>query len=292
MNILLIGHKGYLGTGLFKYLSKNHKIIGWDKEEDLFNLTTSILIKEKIDVVLNFSVAADRQSTIFMIDSPTDLVNVQGSHHLAHILKGTDVGWFHISTREVFKTAYGHKDITHTKQGYRPKYLVDEEFEISPPNCYGKSKLMGEFISESHPKSNVIRLSTCYTDFDHMWGNWIVKMIKSALQGKTVSLAGGGLQFRDPLHINDLGHLIELLIYKNIWGKKINAGGGDKNLISLDEFIRTAIPHVQTEESPGGDYGFAFNNNKAENLTGWKPKVLFRERIPIIVKNISQRISK
>ncbi len=291
MNVLLIGHEGYLGRGLHAYLGPRHRVIGWDKKEDLFKLDAAALARADVELVINLSVMADRGSPAFMVDAPTDAVNVEGARHLARILKGSPITWIQMSTREVLGPVYGPKDVTKTKAGLRPKFLVDETFPYAPRNFYGKSKLIAEFYSESHPFSAVIRLTTCYTDYDHPAGNWVVHLIRAAVQGKPVPLTNGGRQFRDPLHVDDLGALIERVHEKKVFGERLHAGGGRKNLISLDEFVRCADPEVRIEKKPGGDHGFAFDNRKATRLTGWEPKVLVREKIPLIAENVRRGVS-
>jgi nucleoside-diphosphate-sugar epimerase len=241
-------------------------------------------------MLINLSVIADRQSQTFQAGAPTDQVNVMGARYLAEIIKGSEIVWIQMSTREVLGPIYTINDVIETEAGYRPKFLVNEECAYAPFNFYGKSKIMAEFISESHPYSNVIRLTTCYTDYDHPAGNWVVSLIRAAVQGKSVSLTQGGLQFRDPLHIDDLGRLMELLCEKKIYGHKIHAGGGNQNMISLLEFVRIANPEVKIEKAPGGDYGFAFDIKKASKLTGWVPQILIRDRIPAIAENIRRGI--
>jgi nucleoside-diphosphate-sugar epimerase len=191
-----------------------------------------------------------------------------------------------MSTREVLGPIYTEADVVQVDGDYRPKFLVNEGAPYSPGNFYGKSKIMAEFISESHPKSSVIRLTTCYTDYDHPGGNWMVALVKAAVNGRPVSLTRGGRQFRDPLHIDDLGRLMEAIHSSNAWGEKFHAGGGDANMISLLEFVLTANPGVKVEQAPGGDFGFAFDNSKASKMTGWSPRILVRERIPVLVENI------
>ncbi len=293
MNILLVGHEGYLGRALFAYLGRRHRVFGWDKKENIFNISASFLAQENIEALINFSVVADRQSRTYQLDAPADEVNVAGARHLARTLKGSDIAWFQMSTREIFGSVYGPKDVIKTKAGYRPKWLVDETFPFAPQNFYSKSKLIAEFISESHPRSNVIRLSTCYTDFDFSGGNnWVVQLGRAAVLDKSVSLTRGGLQFRDPLHIDDLGRLIERLFERKIFSERIHAGGGKRNLISLKEFVSLAEPAVKIKKLAGGDNGFAFDNRKAFRLTGWKPQVLFRDKIPAIVQNIRLGIAQ
>jgi nucleoside-diphosphate-sugar epimerase len=286
MNILLIGHEGYLGTGLHSYLRRKHRVIGWDKKENLFKLDAAFLARENIEALINLSVVANLQSKTFQVDTPSDEINVGGARHLARILKGSQIAWFQFSTREVLAPIYELKDVILTKAGYRPKFLVDESHPYAPRNCYGKAKIMAEFISESHPFSNVIRLTSPYTDNNHPTGGWVLQLTKKIVAGEPVTLTQGGEQFRDPLHTDDLGRLMELLCERKVFGEKFHAGGGEKNLISLKEFVLTADPAAKIVNAEGGDYGFAFDNAKARQLAGWEPQVLVREKIPVIVANI------
>lgn len=292
MKILLIGHEGYLGRGLHAWLARGHDVLGWDVKEDLFTLSPEVLERHGIEAVINLSVAADRRSTRFLAGEPTDAVNVGGARHLAALLKGTGVPWIQMSTREVLGPVYGAEDVLETADGYRPRFLVGEEAPYAPFNFYGKSKVMAEFIAESHPESAIIRLTTCYTDDDHPGGNWMVSMVRAAVRGTPLVLNGGGRQFRDPLHVEDLGRLMEQILRQRIFGERLHAGGGEANLISLLEFVRLANPEAQVEVAPGGDFGFAFDNAKARRLTGWEPRILVRDRIPVLVAHIGQGLTR
>ena len=286
MNILLIGHEGYVGRGLFEYLSRDHRVLGWDKKEDLFALDAALLARKNIEVAINLSVMADRAGATIQIDTPGDKVNIGGARHLARILKGSEITWFQFSTREVLGPIYTPRDVRKTKAGYRPKILIDESYPYAPRNAYAKSKIMAEFISESHPFSNIIRLTTGYTDNYQAVAGWMLTLITAAVEGKLVTLTRGGEQFRDPLHTDDLARLIELICRKKIFGEKFHAGGGKKNYISLKEFVRLANPKVKILKAKGGDYGFAFDISKARKLTGWEPRILLRDKMPVIVENV------
>ena len=290
MNIILIGHEGYLGSGMYSYLSRKHKVFGWDRKENMFSLDAAYLAQNQIEMVINMSVALDRHGKNFQVGSPSDEVNVGGARHLAKILKGTEIAWIQMSTREVLGPIYRRDDVVDTPAGFRGKFLIHEEYPYAPLNSYGKSKVMSEFISESHPNSNVIRLTTCYTDHGNSPGSWVVNLIKAVVKGQPVSLTQGGLQFRDPLHVDDLARLIELLHVKKVRGEKIHAGGGANNLISLREFVEIAQPGTEIKTADGGDFGFAFDIAKAHRLTGWNPQVLIREKIPVIAQNIRREL--
>ena len=291
MNILVIGHEGYIGTGLAAYFRRNHRVVGWDVREDLFKLTEADLRRERIDLLVNLSVAADRQSAVYKVDEPTDIVNAQGVRHLTKLLKGTSIPFIQMSTREVLGPVYTRRDVVKTPHGYRPRLWVSETQPYAPSNFYGKSKILSEFFCESHPQSCVIRLTTCYTDYAHSAANWVVSLIRSAVQGRPVTLTQGGQQFRDPLHVDDLGRLMELVCEKQAFGQTLHAGGGESNLISLHEFVRRVDPQVKINKAPGGDFGFAFDIGKARELTGWVPEIQIRDRIPVVAENLRDNIT-
>lgn len=286
MNILILGHRGYLGSAMAVELKKRHRVLGWDAEEDLFRLTPELLRGEGVEVLINLAVMSDRASGAYTVDDPTDRVNVEGARHLARILKGTEIGWFQLSTKDVFGPVLGPRDVLKRASGNRPRTLVEDDQPFSPRTFYAKSKLVAEFLSETHPRANVIRLSTCYTDFDHPKGNWVVGLLKKALTGEPVPLTAGGRQFRDPLHVNDLAALIEELAAKGLYGHKLNAGGGRKNVLSLKEIVRLAAPKARLKSLPGGDHGFAFSNRRVYGLASWRPRILLRDRIPALVENL------
>jgi nucleoside-diphosphate-sugar epimerase len=63
-------------------------------------------------------------------------------------------------------------------------------------------------------------------------------------------------------------------------------------MISLAEFVRIADSSVAIDTAPGGDYGFAFDITKAQQLCGWSPTISVRERIPLVADNIRRGIDQ
>jgi len=291
MNILLIGHSGYVGSGLFRYLSYKHKVIGWGRKEDIQYIGTPGLKKLGISVVINCAAIIDRITSNYIIDSPSDLVNVIGMRKLVSALEDTDIKLIYISTKDVYGSVYSKKDVNEDDYSYKLKYLVDDNQPFSPESIYGKSKLIGEFLAESYRLSTVIRLSTCYTDYDHYRGHWIPNVIKSLQKKNQVVITNKGKQTRDILHVDDLGRLIEIVIESSQNGNKINAGGGPDNIISLLQMIHLVDNNAETINADGSDYGFAFNNRLAEELYKWRPNILFSERLETIKENLFKGIS-
>ena len=290
MNFLIVGHEGYLGSGLYTYLEKKHKIYGWGREKDILKLNLSDLTSLGIDVIVNCAVICDRVSTIYKVDSLSHRVNVDGVRNILGQIQGSKIKFIQISTKDVFGSVYTKTDVEEETTRYNPHFSVDDEFPYRPETIYAKSKMISEFLSESHSNSIVIRLSSCYTDSYHPRGNWVVRMIKSILQGDPVLVTNGGKQVRDLLHVDDLGRLIEILVAGTHWGLKVNAGGGSENCFSLLEFINMVCPQAQIRYKDGGDYGFVFNNRLVNDVIGWRPEILFKDRLPRIIDSVKKHL--
>jgi nucleoside-diphosphate-sugar epimerase len=291
MTILLVGHEGYIGSGLLRYLQAHHKVIGWGRKQDVCTLSASILKELKITAVVNCATVMDRVSTCFNMGSESDVVNIGGTRALVAALKGSEIRLIHLSTKDVFGEVYSCNDVEEGEFYYKPKFLVDDDQPFQPKTIYAKTKLVSEFIAESHPWTVVIRLSSCYTDFDHHRGNWIVSLTKTLLQKKPVTVTNGGKQFRDLLHVDDLGKLVNCILESDNYNVKFNAGGGSGNILSILEVIRMIEPTAEIVKTYGSDYGFAFNNRFVTELFAWRPRILFDEKLLIIRKNINSKKS-
>ena len=287
MKILLTGDEGYVGSGLRRYLQQAHEVIGWNSQKNVCTLKQSTLKELKIDAVVNCAAIMDRITPNFQVDSPTDLVNVGGARALARALKGTKIPLVHISTKDVFGKLYTLDDLIEEEKAYRPKFRVDDDQPFRPESIYAKSKLIAEFILEDHPETVTVRLGSCYSDFDHDKGSWIVKVAKKIQAGEPITVSHNGKQFRDLLHSDDLGSLIEIILKSNCFGIKLNAGGGRENTLSVREVIYMYSQDAKVQESADdGDYGFVFSNKRVEQKFNWHPKIRFTDQVPIILENI------
>lgn len=282
MRILLVGHRGYLGSGLARALGERHEVIGWGSDDDVTTITPSRLRELAPDAVVNCAVAYDRASSVIEVGSATDRVNVSGARALVEALRHTSVRLVQISSKDVFGPVYGPGDVVERPTRYEPLFAVDERQPFDPRTAYAKSKLIAEFIAESHPLSTTIRLSSILTDLYHPRGAWILQMIRAAVQGEPVTIEGSGKQVRDPLHVDDVAQLIERVLGADgatVGRLKLNAGGGSQNLLSVQEVVDLIGTDVRVREAPGGDLGFAFDNGLAERVLGWRPRVFVRDRI-------------
>ena len=114
----------------------------------------------------------------------------------------------------------------------------------------------------------------------------MVNIIRASLEGRHITVTHNGKQFRDPLHTDDLGRLIERIVQKKLYGESFNAGGGARNYVSIVEFLDLIGSRSRLKKIPGTDYGFAFDISKAKKLAGWTPTAPLKVHLPILIKNI------
>jgi CDP-paratose 2-epimerase len=291
MKILLAGHEGYVGTALQKvFQSQSHEVIGYGRKQDLLSLRPSFLEKNEIGLVVNCATAMDRVGTRYVLGCADEQVNVMGTRNLVDALKDSSIPLVHISTKDVYGSVYSKRDVDEKATRFEPRFEIDDEQPFSPKTVYAKTKLMGEFIAESHPRTNIVRLTSCYTSESHRRGNWVVGFCRSVRDEKKVQISGNGKQLRDLLHANDLGALILKMAESGRWGYSLNAGGGYSNAHSIVEVLDMIDPKAEREFTPGGDYGFVSSNRIAKEVFEWTPKILFQEQVRIINSNIRKEL--
>lgn len=287
MNILLTGHEGYLGSRLRGFLEEQgHTVIGLGRKQDLGSITRAKLDQDQVELVINCAAAADRRNTRYTMGNADEQVNVMAIRQLVQALQGTEIGLLHLSTKDVYGEVYTPEQVTETANRLVPDFTVNEKQPFRPQTIYAKTKLMGEFIAEAHPKTTIVRLSSGYTGQPHRRGNWILHFCRAAHTGASVQINGSGKQLRDPLHIDDLGRLLLLLWEKNAWGFTLNAGGGPTSAFSILEVLEMIKPHLPRTFGPGGDLGYVTDNSLAQKLVGWEPALSFPAELQALMEQV------
>lgn len=290
MTLLITGHEGYVGSGLLAYFRERGSIAGWGRRDDIASLTPQVLERLDITAVVNCATAMDRTCTFYDAASTDHRVNVEGTRAVVAASQAVGVPLIHISTKDVFGSVYGPDDLVDEGDRDRPKFSIGGDYPFRPQTVYAKSKLISEFFTESHPQAAVVRLATCYTDFFHHRGNWMMRMAAALLAGQPVTVTGTGKQCRDPLHVNDLGHLIERLLASRSFGIKVNAGGGGHNVLSVLDVIRMFRADADIHFGGGdSDRGFVCDNSAAKAACQWTPSICFADRVGTILANITGR---
>jgi CDP-paratose 2-epimerase len=291
LRILLTGNQGYIGVGLQKYFEhRGHSVVGWPRQRDILSLHNSDLIENNIDLVVNAAAAMSRNLSTYQSGGLDERVNFLGVRHLVAEMSGSKVPLVHISTKDIYGDVYSLDELTDDGVRLMPNREVDDDQALNPVTLYAKTKLMGEFALSEYPYANAIRLSSGYTDFFHRRGNWMSSFIQNILAGEPLTLNGSGRQVRDPLHANDLGHLILKMVESNKWGYRVNAGGGHANAISILEFARLISNQAKIKFAGRGDTGFISNNRLARQEFDWVPEISIRKRVGTLIENIKGKI--
>lgn len=219
MKILLLGHKGMLGSDLLARLSSEHEVIGMDKEE--IDIISPDACKNAInetapDMVINAAAYTNVDACENNKKECFD-VNAEAVKNICEACRNKKIKIVHFSTDYVFDGT--------AREPYK------EDNPCNPINVYGESKLAGENYLQS--------LSTDYLLIRTSWlfgrkGNNFVKAILEKAKAKTYiadsmekanakpakpsTLEVVDDQIGSPTYTKDLAAAVALLIEKNSQG--------------------------------------------------------------------------
>ena len=192
MRILLTGHRGFIGSHLFKRLSINHDVLGIDLL-DGDNLLTCNLPPD-VDLVIHLAGKSGVRSSI---NDPGDywFNNVEASRRLFERYKNIRILYASSSTV------------------YEPHL-----------NPYAASKYMVEEIGAGHSDALAMRFHTVYSEKTRA-GMFVDLLLTGKLEYVTA-------HYRDFIHIDDLMDAIELLIERPHVKGELDIGTGEPIKIS------------------------------------------------------------
>ena len=172
---------------------------------------------------------------------------------------------------------------------------IGEERPLNFHSPYGCSKGSADQYVMDYSRTYgvpavVFRMSCIYGP--HQLGTedqgWIAHFIKCALEDRTITLYGDGMQVRDVLFVDDLVDALSKAAHNtdSLSGQAFNIGGGVRNTVSLIELL-DLIEHlhgrkVQAEFShwrTGDQRYYVSDTRKFERATGWSPRVSVRDGV-------------
>ncbi len=196
MRILILGHKGMLGSELMLRLAGAHHVAG--RDVDAFDLTSEgdcgrVVQECSPEVVIN----AAAYTNVDGCESNRELcfaVNAVGVKNIALACRGRGITIVHFSTDYIFDGRKG------TPYG--------EEDPPAPINVYGASKLEGErFLQDLAENYLLIRTAWLYGRHGN---NFVKTILKKASTVKTLEVVDD--QIGSPTYARDLAAAVELLI--------------------------------------------------------------------------------
>ncbi len=199
MKILVLGHKGMLGSDLVSTLSLSHDVTGKDIED--FDISSAgdcrdVVLESGADVVVN----AAAYTNVDGCESNREgcfSVNAEGVKNVALICKDRNIKIVHFSTDYVFDGTKGSP------------YL--EADVCNPINVYGESKMEGELYLREI-SDNYILLRTAWL-YGKNGKNFVKSIIKKARNVKKLEVVDD--QFGSPTYTVDLAAAVKVLIEGN-----------------------------------------------------------------------------
>jgi CDP-paratose 2-epimerase len=244
-----------------------------------------------------YHLAAQVAVTTSVVDPRTDFeVNAGGTLNLLEAMRrrSDPPGLLFTSTNKVYGDYIGADDLAETATRYvctrdRQGAGVDETQPIDLYSPYGCSKGAADQYVLDYARiydlpAAVFRMSCIYgpRQFGTEDQGWVAHFLRSALDGRPLTVFGDGKQVRDLLFVDDL---IEALTLCQAHmgacrGKAFNIGGGPDNSVSLLELldlleqIGVGRPEVAFADwRPGDQLLYLSDTRRFRGLTGWAPRV-------------------
>jgi dTDP-4-dehydrorhamnose reductase len=202
VKILLLGHKGMLGSDLLLKLSMEHEVVGMDKEE--IDIVSASECKKSIkDITPDIVINAAAYTNVDGCETAKDecfAVNAEAIKNIAVACRDKNIRIIHFSTDYIFDGA--------AKQPYK------EDHQSNPINTYGASKMAGErYLRSLSDNYLLIRTAWLYGVNGKNFVQTILEKVKTTKKLTVVDDQTGS-----PTYTKDLAAAVDLLIKQNAKG--------------------------------------------------------------------------
>jgi dTDP-4-dehydrorhamnose reductase len=202
VKILLLGHKGMLGSDLLLKLNMGHEVAGLDKEEiDIVSASECKAAVKDIEPEIVINAAA--YTNVDGCETAKDecfAVNAEAVKNIAEACHDKNILIIHFSTDYVFDGT--------SKQPYK------EDHQCNPVNTYGASKMAGERYLRSLSE-NYILIRTAWL-YGVKGRNFVQTILEKVKTTKKLTVVDD--QVGSPTYTKDLAAAVDLLIEQNAKG--------------------------------------------------------------------------
>ena len=202
MKILLLGHKGMLGTDLLTQMRLHHEVVGMDQDE--IDITSSADCAKAIeDTAPQIIINAAAYTNVDGCETAKEecfAVNAEAVKNIATACGNKNIRIVHFSTDYVFNGS--------ESSPYK------EEDNCDPINIYGASKLAGEQYLQSLAQNYII-IRTAWL-YGANGKNFVRTILEKAKTTPKLTVVDD--QIGSPTHTKDLAAAVDHLIKKNAQG--------------------------------------------------------------------------
>ena len=300
MRVLVTGGSGFIGSHVVDQLiahgvtprifDQRHSSYRDDVEHQigsLLDLETLRMSMTSVDAVIHLAAVADVKE---VYDDPVyaENVNTRGTLNVLEAARRSKV------KRVIYgSTSWVYSDCVEA--------AVDEETLIPPPrHLYTATKLAGESYCRTY--DDLYGLDYTIVRFGIPYGPRardaavVPIFVRKALDGKPLTIAGDGLQFRKFVYVEDLAQGTVLALKPKAKNRVYNLDGSEQvSILQIAQTLRDLLGEVEivhTEARPGDFAGKEISSARALQELGWAATTPFKEGVRRYVEWFRQRESQ
>ncbi len=292
MRALVTGGAGFIGSHVVdKLIDRGIKVRVFDMvyptfREDveyykgsLLNFEELCFAANSVDVIFHLAAVADVK-WVYEDPHSSENINVRGTLNVLEAAR----------KNKIKKVIYGSTIWVYSNVDVN---LIDEQTPLSAPShLYTATKVAGEYYCKAY--SELYGLETTILRYGIPYGPRardgavIPIFVKQALEGKPITIAGDGMQYRKFVYVEDIAEGNVLALKPIAKNKIYNLEGEEKvSIRQIAESIQKIVKNVEVKYIEGrrGDFsGKNISNKKAKDELGWGPEVLFEEGLDRYIK--------
>ncbi len=300
MRVLVTGGSGFIGSHVVDQLithgvtprifDQRHSSYRDDVEHQigsLLDLETLRMSMTAVDAVIHLAAVADVKE---VYDDPVyaENVNTRGTLNVLEAARRSKV------KRVIYgSTSWVYSDCVEA--------AVDEETLIPPPrHLYTATKLAGESYCRTY--DDLYGLDYTVVRFGIPYGPRardaavVPIFVRKALDGKPLTIAGDGLQFRKFVYVEDLAQGTVLALKPKAKNRVYNLDGSEQvSILQIAQTLRDLLGEVEivhTEARPGDFAGKEISSARALQELGWAATTPFKEGVRRYLEWFRQRESQ
>lgn len=179
--------------------------------------------------------------------------------------------------------------------------VQDEASPVDPQAAYSLSKYRAEQalldLAADTFEPVIMRQGTVYGFSPRMRYDLVVNtMVKSALQTGTITVLGGGEQWRPLIEVRDVAraHIAAIEAPREAVARQVfNLVHDNYQMVQLAQRVRAALrqelglePTVVVDRAPRPDRSYRISGEKVRRTLGWTPQISVEESIATMVRQI------